>query len=73
MCMQAYDTESVLFVCYAQAHVTGSELVADACACWCAILANMLCVKPALFIEITAPCAACCVYEGCEVSFHFTS
>lgn len=53
--------------------MTGSELVADACACRCAILANMLCVKPALFIEITAPCAACCVYEGCEVSFHFTS
>lgn len=37
--------------------MTSSELVADASVCWCVILANMLCMKPALFIEITAPCA----------------
>lgn len=72
LCVRAYDTctQSVLcFARYAQAHVTGSGFVADACACWCVIVAKVLCVKPALFIEITAPCAAYCVCEGCEAGF----
>lgn len=74
LCVRAYDTctQSVLcFARYAQAHVTGSGFVADACACWCVIVAKVLCVKPALFIEITAPCAAYCVCEGCEAGFFF--
>lgn len=35
LCVRAYDTYTVcaVFVRYASAHVTDSELVADACAC----------------------------------------
>lgn len=62
-------TICAVFARYAQAHVTGSGFVADACACWCVIVAKVLCMKPALFIEITAPCAAYCVCEGCKAGF----
>lgn len=31
----------------------------------------MLCKVLVLLIEITAPCAAYCVHEGCEASFYF--
>ncbi len=66
-------TSCAVFVCYAQAHVTSTELVADVCACLCVIVAKVLCMKPVLFIEITAPCVAYCVCEGCERSSYLSS
>lgn len=75
LCASIWHMQTIcaVFVCYAQAHVTSSQLMADACACWCVIVAKMLCVKPELFIEITAPCGAYCVCERCEAGFHLSS